>query len=201
MAADPRIGNEFLNPGLGYGGSCFPKDLSSLDYQARQAGYAPWILPATMGVNKQRATLVCEKITKLFGNSLTGKRIAIWGGAFKPNTDDIRESPAFPLIRHLLVRGAEVSLYDPKAMDNLKAVYGRAVAFSTSAESAAYAVNAVVLVTEWDEFTKLDMYAIKEKMYGSLFVDCRNVLSPYVMRDLGFKYICIGNGDSVAKGK
>jgi UDPglucose 6-dehydrogenase len=201
MAADPRIGNQFLNPGLGYGGSCFPKDVSSLYYQARQAGYDPEILPAVMDVNDDRASVVYIKLLRIFNGNLAGKCITVLGGAFKPDTDDVRESPAIGLIYKLLSAGATVTVYDPKAMDNLKEVFkSHMVLFAPDPYVAADGADAVVLVTEWSEFTKMSMGTIKERMTGArVFMDCRNALSPYVMEDLGFNYYCIGNGDSVTK--
>ena len=193
MGADPRIGTQFLNPGIGYGGSCFPKDVSSLKYQAGCAGYNTKLLMATMDINAQRPRFVFDKLQK-GTEGLNGKRIAIWGGAFKPDTDDIREAPSVPLIKLLLQGGAEVSVYDPKAMDNLKEVFGDKVEFCGNAYGASKAAAAVVLVTEWEEFTHLCIQTVKDHMYGSVFMDCRNVMSPGVMRDLGFNYIGIGTG-------
>ncbi len=202
MGADPRIGTQFLNPGIGYGGSCFPKDVKALNYQAQRGGYDAEILRATMDVNDSQPRRVANRLFELFNKNLENKKIAIWGGAFKPGTDDIREAPAIDLIYYLTGAGAEVTVYDPKAMDGLQEEFKKhMVKFAVNAYDAAKDANAIVLVTEWQEFTKLNMAMVRKRMRGSLFMDCRNVLASHTMDQHGFNYFCIGNGDEVTRGK
>lgn len=192
IGLDPRIGPDFLRAGLGYGGSCFPKDTRALDFAALNNGYDLRLLKATIEVNnKQRIRAVCN-LKKLL-NGLVGKEIALLGLAFKPDTDDVREAPALDIARLLYEEGAGLRVYDPAAMENARPFLPAGVVFAKDIYAAADGANAVVLATEWQEFIQADWRAIKKQMQEPyLIFDGRNALKPNELSSLGFKYVGVG---------
>ncbi|MGH7566330.1 MAG: UDP-glucose dehydrogenase family protein [Gemmatimonadota bacterium] len=192
VGSDRRIGPAFLFPGAGFGGSCFPKDVRALERLADEVGYEFPIMRAVHAVNEAQKRLLGEKIRRHFGEDLTGRRFAVWGVAFKPRTDDIREAPALILIEDLLFAGAEVAVFDPEAMDNARRVLGDRVTFSDSAHEALEGADALVVVTEWNEFRFPDFDRIKKSLKEPVVFDGRNVYDPRAMSDLGFVYVSIG---------
>lgn len=192
IGLDPRIGPDFLRAGLGYGGSCFPKDTRALDFAALNNGYDLRLLKATIEVNnKQRIRAVCN-LKKLL-NGLVGKEIALLGLAFKPDTDDVREAPALDIARLLYEEGAGLRVYDPAAMENARPFLPAGVIFAPDIYAAADGANAVVLATEWQEFIQVDWQAIKKQMQEPyLIFDGRNALNPDELTALGFKYVGVG---------
>jgi UDPglucose 6-dehydrogenase len=187
MGYDKRIGPAFLEAGLGFGGSCFPKDVKALMRMAQDAGQHPQLLGAVMDINRDRRRWAIERLRERLG-SLEGKRIALWGLAFKPNTDDIREAAALDLIDLLQAAGADVSAYDPAAAETAGAVTEN-VDFSSDAYAAAEGADAVVLVTEWNEFKNLDLARVKSVLRRPLLIDGRNLYEPAQLMELGFEYI------------
>ncbi len=190
MGLDKRIGKEFLNAGIGYGGSCFPKDIGSLIYTAKSLGYDFGILKEVKKVNDRRVKRFVEKIKKV--TKLTNRRVGILGLSFKPNTDDIREAPSLKLIELLLKDKAKVKVYDPVAMENVKKVLKNKVEYSKDLYDCVDGTDIVILVTEWDIFKNADLKRIKDSMNGDLFFDGRNVYDPQIMKSLGFRYFSVG---------
>jgi len=191
MCADHRIGNQFLYPGLGYGGSCFPKDTLAVVQMAREAGMPCPLNEAVHQVNQYQRTTFWRKIVQHFGEDLTGKTLAFWGIAFKPETDDIREAPAITLIQSALAAGANVRAFDPVAAENLV----RAIPQVTIVDQMYEALNgadALVLCTEWSEFRHPDFDEIAARLNQKVLFDGRNVFAPSAMKDLGFSYYSIG---------
>ncbi|NMC36457.1 UDP-glucose/GDP-mannose dehydrogenase family protein [Candidatus Beckwithbacteria bacterium] len=191
VGTDPRIGNQFLSPGLGFGGSCFPKDIKGLYYLAKDAGYDFELLKTVDQINDSQVAYVISKIEKKYG-SLQGKQIAIWGLAFKPDTDDMREARSVTLINLLLQKGAKVSAYDPIATAISKTIFGDKISFADSPAEAAKEADAIFLVTEWNEFKEVDFAQIKKDMKGDLLVDGRNMYDPQELKKLGFSYVGVG---------
>ncbi len=192
IGSDRRIGPAFLFPGVGFGGSCFPKDVQALERLADEVGYEFPIVRAVHSVNEAQKRLLAVKIRRRFGDDLSGRRIAVWGIAFKPRTDDIREAPALVLIEDLLEAGAEVVAYDPEAMDNARRVLGDRVTFADSAHDALEGADALVVVTEWNEFRFPDFERISKALKEPVVFDGRNVYDPRAMADMGFDYHSIG---------
>ncbi|MEO0233909.1 MAG: UDP-glucose/GDP-mannose dehydrogenase family protein [candidate division WOR-3 bacterium] len=190
MGLDKRIGREFLNAGIGYGGSCFPKDIGSLIYTAKSLGYDFGILKEVKKVNDNRVKRFVEKIKK--HTNLSNKKVAILGLSFKPNTDDIREAPSLKLINLLLKQKAKIKVFDPVAVENVKKVLKNKVVYSKDIYDCVEGVDITILVTEWDIFKNADMKKIKALMNGDLFFDGRNVYDPGIMKSLGFRYFSIG---------
>jgi UDPglucose 6-dehydrogenase len=190
MGMDRRIGPLFLEAGIGYGGSCFPKDVKALARMAETLGYHPELLDAVMEINVDQRTLVVEKLREVLGG-LRGQVIGLLGLSYKPNTDDVREAPAIDVIENLLQKGAQVRAYDPKAMPVLKAQMN-SIEYCRDPYAVAKGADALLLVTEWDEFAQLDYDRIKEEMRRPVLVDGRNMLDPKTMRDLGFVYRGVG---------
>jgi len=192
IGLDPRIGPDFLHAGLGYGGSCFPKDTRALDFAALNHGYDFRLLKSTIEVNTRQRVLAVHRLRQLMG-SLDGKEIALLGLAFKPGTDDIREAPSVDIACMLHERGARLRVYDPVAMENCRHLLPEDVTFAPDVYSATAGANAIILVTEWQQFVDADWAAIKEQMKEPyIVVDGRNALSQDRMIALGFKYIGIG---------
>jgi UDPglucose 6-dehydrogenase len=189
---DSRIGFAFLFPGVGYGGSCFPKDVTALSSMAREHGIEPLILDAVHEVNLRQKSILGEKIVKHFGGDLRGRAIAVWGLAFKPRTDDIREAPALVLIDRLLAAGAMLHVHDPEAMPNVRRLYGERLRYFELPMEALAATDALALVTEWTEFRNPDFDEMKRVMKSPVVFDGRNIFKPEVMREAGFTYHCIG---------
>jgi len=194
MGSDVRIGPKFLYAGPGFGGSCFPKDLRACITTGREVGYDLQILDAVVAVNEKQKRLLGEKVLKHFGGNLKGKRIAVWGLAFKPGTDDIREAPALVLIDQLVAAGAEVVGTDPVAMSAVKKQIGDKIRYEESNYVAAEGADALVLVTEWNEFRRPSFDRLKATMRQPVIFDGRNIWNPAELRAAGFTYSAIGRG-------
>jgi UDPglucose 6-dehydrogenase len=192
VGADPRIGARFLFPGPGFGGSCFPKDLTALLHAAAEVGHELSIVRATEQVNARQKHLLGKKLLAHFHGSLEGVTVAVWGLAFKPQTDDIRESPALTLIDDLLEAGATVQAHDPQAMANVRALYGSRVLLSDGMYGAAEGADALVLVTEWHEYRRPDFHRLKRILRTVNLFDGRNMWEPDELRGMGFTYAGIG---------
>ena len=190
MGMDRRIGPLFLDAGIGYGGSCFPKDVKALARMAETMGYHPELLDAVMEINLDQRTLVVEKLREVLGG-LRGQVIGLLGLSFKPNTDDVREAPAIDVIENLLQKGADIRAYDPKAMPVLKAQMN-SIEYCQDPYAVATGADALLVVTEWDEFRQLDLDRIKGLMRRPVIVDGRNIFDPKTMRDRGFVYRGVG---------
>ena len=189
---DSRIGFAFLFPGAGYGGSCFPKDVQALAAMARDRGVPPRILAAVHETNLAQKQVLGEKIAAHFGGDLAGRRIAVWGLAFKPRTDDIRDAPAVDLIERLLAGGAVVSVHDPEAMANVRAVYGDRLTYAERPLDALDGADCLAIVTEWGDFRRPDFDEMARRMRARVIFDGRNLYPPAEMRSRGFSYHAIG---------
>lgn len=192
IGTDSRIGKRFLFPGIGYGGSCFPKDVQALGKTAAEYNYNFKILKSVMSVNEKQKTKLIPQIKEYFGGDLKGKTIALWGLAFKPYTDDIREAPALYNIRSLRNAGAKVVVYDPEAMSNVKKEVGRKVKYAETQYDALNGADALVIMTEWPEFRTPDFGQIAEKLNNKVIFDGRNLYDLNRMEELGFDYFSIG---------
>ncbi|WP_291530782.1 UDP-glucose dehydrogenase family protein [Bacteroides sp. UBA939] len=192
IGSDTRIGRKFLYPGIGYGGSCFPKDVKALIKTAEQNGYQMRVLHAVEEVNEQQKSILFEKLQKYFDNKLEGKTIAMWGLAFKPETDDMREAPALILIDKLLKAGCEVRVYDPAAMEECRRRIGDVVYYAADMYDVVLDADALMLVTEWKEFRLPSWAVIKKTMKKTVVLDGRNIYDKKEMEDQGFVYRCIG---------
>jgi UDPglucose 6-dehydrogenase len=192
MGTDSRIGKRFLFPGIGYGGSCFPKDVKALQKAGRDAGYEFKILEAVIGVNKIQKTIQVPKILAHFGQDLKGKKIAIWGLAFKPETDDIREAPAIDVINALLDHGATVEAFDPEAMDNIRKRFGDRISFGAHMYAPLEDADALVICTEWSIFRSPNFEKVKDLLKEPVIFDGRNLYNTLDMEREGFTYTSIG---------
>jgi UDPglucose 6-dehydrogenase len=192
IGSDERIGKRFLFPGVGYGGSCFPKDVQALAKSAKENNYEFKILNSVMSVNDTQKTLMVEKMRKYYKGGLKGKKIAMWGLAFKPETDDIREAPALYIIDELLKDGAEVHVFDPEAMGNIRKMKGDSVCYGKDQYEILSDADALVIVTEWSVFRTPDFERVKELMKASVIFDGRNLYDLEKMVDCGFYYNSIG---------
>lgn len=192
IGSDDRIGRRFLFPGIGYGGSCFPKDVQALAKTADDIDYNFQILDAVMDVNNKQKLHLIPKIKSFFGDNLTGKHFAIWGLAFKPNTDDVREAPAFYMIDELLSSGATISVFDPEGMPNTKAIYGEKILFSDNQYNTLERADALIIATEWNEFRTPDFELISKKLPSKVIFDGRNLFEPEQMKVLGYHYESVG---------
>ena len=199
IGSDTRIGKRFLFPGIGYGGSCFPKDVQALVKSGRQENFEFEILNAVMAVNENQKTVLMPKIKNFFRNDLKGKKIALWGLAFKPDTDDIREAPALYMVDALLDEEAEVKAYDPEAMDNVRALIGDKINYATTEYEALSEADALVICTEWGVFRNPDFGKMKAMMKDAVIFDGRNLFEVEDMTELGFYYNSIGR--TTIKGK
>jgi UDPglucose 6-dehydrogenase len=188
---DSRIGFSFLHPGCGYGGSCFPKDIYALASMASGAGVAPHILKAVQATNAKQKQLLADMVWRHFGR-LTGKTFALWGLAFKPGTDDIREAPALAFIDRMLDAGAYLRVHDPVAMDNVKRIYGDKLVYCESPMGALREVDGLVIATEWKSFITPDFSAMRDLMKGHIIFDGRNIFKPMQVHRQGFIYYSIG---------
>ena len=194
VGSDDRIGKRFLFPGIGYGGSCFPKDVKALVHSAAAVNYEFKILKAVEDVNAEQKKALLPKIDQHFG-SIAGKKVAMWGLAFKPNTDDIREAPALEMIDALIERGATVNCYDPEAMPNVKQVIGNKVGFSETSYQTLEGADFLIIATEWPEFRTPDFDKIASLLTEKVIFDGRNLFDLEVARKHGFKYYSIGRQD------
>jgi UDPglucose 6-dehydrogenase len=194
IGSDPRIGYHFLYPGVGYGGSCFPKDVKAVIKTAKDAGLDLQVLQAVERTNEAQKRVLPAKIQQRFGANLSGRRFALWGLAFKPNTDDMREAPSRVLIAELLARGASVCAYDPAAMPEARRVFGNEprIAYADSPIAAAQGGDALVIVTEWKEFRSPDFEGLKARLKQPVIFDGRNLYEPELVRGAGFEYFPIG---------
>jgi len=194
IGSDPRIGYQFLYPGCGYGGSCFPKDVQALQRTSREAGMDLLVLEAVEAVNERQKTVMLQKIRDHLGEDLNGRVVALWGLAFKPNTDDMREAPARVLIEGLWNAGARVAAYDPVAMEEAHRIYGDdpRIRYATSPQDALSGSDLLAIVTEWKEFRSPDFPTIKATLRHPVIVDGRNLYDPAVVREAGLTYVGIG---------
>ena len=192
IGADTRIGRKFLYAGCGYGGSCFPKDVKALIKTAEQNGYEMTVLKAVEAVNERQKSILFHKLDTAWQHGLAGKTVTLWGLAFKPETDDMREAPSLVLIRKLLEAGCTVRVYDPEAMDECRRRLGDAVIYARDMYEAALDADALLLVTEWKEFRLPAWGVLKKTMSGRLIIDGRNVYDADEVREAGFEYHCIG---------
>ena len=191
IGSDARIGTKFLYPGCGYGGSCFPKDVKALIKTGKKHGYAMRVIEAVEEVNERQKSIVYDKLRASLGD-LKGKRIAIWGLAFKPETDDMREAPSLVVIGRLLADGADVTVYDPVAMDECRRRIGDSVTYASDPYAAVIEADAVALLTEWKQLRMPSWRVVRKAMKGNLVVDGRNIYDPIELAENGFEYHCIG---------
>jgi len=199
IGSDPRIGYEFIYPGCGYGGSCFPKDVQALVASSRKMGYDSELLTAVENVNERQKQVLFARISKHFDAKLRGKAIALWGLAFKPNTDDVREASSRTLMEALWAAGCSVRAYDPVAGEQTRKIYGDRpdLILCDSAEDALEGADALAIVTEWREFRSPNFDLIKSTLKAPTIFDGRNLYDPRLLRSMGFTYYAIGRGDSV----
>lgn len=195
---DSRIGFQFLFPGVGYGGSCFPKDVRAMIALAKQHGIESTILKSVDDVNENQKNRLGTKIKELIGNDLKGKTVALWGLSFKPRTDDIREAPSLVLIRELLDAGAEVRVHDPKAIANVKEIFGERIVYCDRAYGTVEGADVLAIVTEWQEFRNPDFEIVRRLMNTPIIVDGRNLYDPNAIAALGFTYASIGRVTKVS---
>lgn len=203
IGSDPRIGYHFIYPGCGYGGSCFPKDVRALNATARDAGYQARILSAVQDVNEAQKQLLFSKLEQAFDGQVSGRKIAVWGLAFKPNTDDMREAPSRILLESLWNAGASAVVYDPVASEECARIFGDRddLAYAPDRMSALEGADALVICTEWKEFRVVDVQALRAALKTPVVVDGRNLYDPETMRNGGVLYYAIGRGDSVARAR
>jgi len=192
IGSDDRIGKRFLFPGIGYGGSCFPKDVQALTKSARQINYDFKILEAVMTVNENQKIHLLPKIKNYFKNNLEGKKIALWGLAFKPNTDDVREAPSLKIIEELTAMKASVTAYDPEAMENIRNEIGNKISYAENQYDALQDADALVIATEWSEFRTPDFIKMKTLLKNPVVFDGRNLFELYQMEECGFHYESVG---------
>jgi UDPglucose 6-dehydrogenase len=192
LCTDSRIGSKALYPGLGYGGSCFPKDVKALIKTAQENGYDAQIIKAADDVNKKQRELFINKITKKFGTDLSDKVFAVWGLSFKPKTNDLRESPSITVINRLLAMGAKIQAFDPKAFDTARLIFKDSITYSETAYEALNGADALLLITEWNEFKHPNLQKIKESMKTPIIIDGRNQYNKKQLNLQNIEYICIG---------
>lgn len=192
IGTDSRIGKRFLFPGLGYGGSCFPKDVQALHFTAAQNEYDFSILDAVMNVNDEQRKLFFKKVLDKYNGNLSGKTIALWGLAFKPNTDDIREAPAIYLIEELLKHGAKVQTYDPEAMKNVKDIFGDKIVFADDQYAVLKGADFLIIATEWNTFRSPDFEKVTSLLKEKVIFDGRNLYHLNQMKEMGFYYYSVG---------
>jgi UDPglucose 6-dehydrogenase len=192
IGSDERIGFPFLFPGVGYGGSCFPKDVKALASAARDCGYEMKVLEAVDAVNTRQKSILVPKIRRHFNGILAGKIIALWGLSFKPRTDDMREAPSISIVNELLSDGVMFQVHDPVALKEAKKIFGRKVEYCEQPYDALEGAHAMVLVTEWAEFRNPDFDRMQSLMAGNAIFDGRNIYNPKILREKGFVYYGIG---------
>ena len=192
MGSDARIGNRFLFPGIGYGGSCFPKDVNALVKSSDDVSYDFKILKSVLKVNDKQKKSLVPKVLRYFDENISGKKIAVWGLSFKPNTDDVREAPAIHVINELLLKDAKISAYDPEAMANIKKLYGDKITYGKNAYEILQDVDSLLICTEWSEFTSPNFDKMKSLMKNPVIFDGRNIFDLEVMENSGFYYESVG---------
>jgi len=192
IGSDARIGTKFIYPGIGYGGSCFPKDVKALIKTAQENGYKMQVLQAVEGVNEAQKEVLFNKVKKHFGNDLKGKKFAIWGLSFKPRTDDMREAPSLVIIEKLLAEGATVSAYDPVAVAEAKHMLHDTITYAKDQFEALVDADALLVVTEWPEFRSPSFAVVGRLLKQKVIFDGRNIYDPVEMKEAGFSYHCIG---------
>ena len=199
IGSDPRIGTHFLYAGAGYGGSCFPKDVKALVKTGEQMGVKLGVLTAVEAANDRQKRVLVDKVVARFGENLKGRTLALWGLAFKPNTDDMREAPSRVIIDELLKRGAQLRAYDPVAMPEARRVMGdpAGLTFVANQTEALQGADALLIVTEWREFKSPDFDSIRGMLKTPLVIDGRNLFEPELMRSQGIEYQAIGRGESI----
>lgn len=192
IGSDPRIGNKFIYPGIGYGGSCFPKDVKALIKTAAENGHNMRILQAVEDVNEDQKTVLSTKVSKHFNGNLKGKTFAIWGLSFKPKTDDMREAPSLVVIEHLLNAGAHVKAFDPVAMHEAKKMIGEQITYCKDQYDTLIDADALLIATEWPEFRSPNFNVMSKLMKDKVIFDGRNIYDIEEMKEVGFTYYCIG---------
>ncbi|MEO8003613.1 MAG: UDP binding domain-containing protein, partial [Betaproteobacteria bacterium] len=194
IGSDQRIGYHFLYAGVGYGGSCFPKDIQALQHTAGEYGMSLTIVDAVEKANRTQKQRLLEKVRIRFGEQLDGKHFAIWGLAFKPNTDDMREAPSRVVINGLIARGATIRVYDPVAMEEAKKIFAKepGVRFASSTTAALDGADALIIITEWQEFRSPDFEDLKKRLKTPVVFDGRNLYDPATMRAAGIEYFSVG---------
>lgn len=192
IGSDTRIGNKFIYPGTGYGGSCFPKDVKALIKTASEHGYPLRVLQSVEDVNDDQKSVLITKLKKYFNHDLKGKVIAIWGLSFKPQTDDMREAPSLVIINKLIEAGAKIKAYDPAAMDEAKRILGDKIEYTADQFDALIDADALIIPTEWNEFKFPNFNVIKKLLSNPVIFDGRNIFDPIEMKEKGFDYYCIG---------
>ena len=197
VGSDERIGKRFLFPGIGYGGSCFPKDVQALVKSSQDVSYEFKILNAVMDINEKQKLHLMPKIEKYFGNNLKGKKFAMWGLAFKPNTDDIREAPALYMIDALLAQGATVTAFDPEAMPNVKGVVGDKISYAENQYDCLAGADALIIATEWNEFRTPNFLKMVTSLKNKVIFDGRNLFDTSAIKELGFYYESVGRATAV----
>jgi UDPglucose 6-dehydrogenase len=199
IGTDTRIGPRFLNPGIGYGGSCFPKDVMAFRAVAREYGYDFRLLDEVMRINEDQRHRFLRKVNSALW-TLRGKNLAVLGLAFKGGTDDIRESPAIAIVQSLLQQGSKVTAYDPACMERAREVLGEQITYARSSYDAAHNADALLILTEWEEFANLDLSRIRQELKYPIVIDGRNLYDPEVMASQGFTYYSIGRAASYPEG-
>ncbi|MBO2033721.1 UDP-glucose/GDP-mannose dehydrogenase family protein [Siccationidurans ginsengisoli] len=192
IGSDTRIGTKFIYPGIGYGGSCFPKDVKALIKTAHENGYQMKVLKAVENVNETQKEVLFNKAKKHFGNDLKGKKFAVWGLSFKPNTDDMREAPSLIIIEKLLAEGASITAYDPVAIAEAKHTLGKTITYAKDQFEALVDADALLVVTEWPEFRSPSFKVMGHLLKQKVIFDGRNIYDPAEMKQIGFAYYCIG---------
>jgi len=199
IGSDPRIGYHFIYPGCGYGGSCFPKDVKALERTARDVEYSAQLLKAVEDVNQRQKSRLFEKVDRYFAGDIQGKTFAVWGLAFKPNTDDMREASSRTLMEHLWAKGAKVRAFDPVAMEETHRIYGDRddLTLVHSPDEALLGASALIIVTEWNVFRSPDFEKIRSTLGRPVIFDGRNLYDPHLLKGLGIDYYGIGRGESI----
>jgi UDPglucose 6-dehydrogenase len=198
---DHRIGFQFLSPGAGYGGSCFPKDTRALSHLAKEHGCTSILMEAVDRINEAQKRILADKVRRHYGPALAGKTLAIWGLAFKPRTDDVREAPALVLLRELLAENVRLNVHDPEAMPNVRKEFGNALTYFDRPYGAVEGADGLVIVTEWQQFRTPDFVVMKHLLSEPVIFDGRNLYEPAVVAEAGFTYHSIGRQTAKPAGK